>query len=184
MADATQQGDGGRVIVWADQTNTFGGNFSAQGGWVELSGHDLYFAGDVQAKTLLLDPQNITIITAGRLPAYQLIDPNPANSNNFGSSITALFTGNFLVTSSNDQVGSGISTLTGNGNYVVRSNIWNNGVIGDTGAVTLGSSLGGLGGLVGAVSAAISLLDNTTSDYTSSAAEELPAGSHRQPTRA
>ncbi|MGZ6236503.1 MAG: two-partner secretion domain-containing protein, partial [Syntrophales bacterium] len=66
-ADATQQGDGGRVIVWSDEATTFGGSISArgagggQGGFVEVSGHDLHFAGDVQARTLLLDPANITI---------------------------------------------------------------------------------------------------------------------------
>jgi len=198
-ADATLQGDGGRVIVWSDEATTFGGSIGArgagggQGGFVEVSGHDLYFAGDVQAKTLLLDPANITISTAGSLPAFQLIDPNPANSNNFGLSILALSTGNVGVTSpyddfgalnagavylyngtsgalistltgstANDNLGdSGITALTGNGNYVVRSSSWNNGATTTVGAVTWGNGSTGVSGLV---SAANSLIGSKASD--------------------
>ncbi len=79
-ASALQRGNGGRVIVWADQTTTFGGRILAQGGglsgnggFVEVSGKEtLNFRGDVnltaangQTGTLLLDPVNITIINGG-----------------------------------------------------------------------------------------------------------------------
>jgi filamentous hemagglutinin family protein len=74
-ADASS-GNGGRVIVWADDLTGFYGQISAQGGdsggnggFVEVSGKDnLIFDGtvDVSAShgqwgTLLLDPTNITI---------------------------------------------------------------------------------------------------------------------------
>lgn len=79
-ADAIVSGNGGRVIVWADQTTGFFGNISARGGqtagnggFVEVSGkQDLIYQGltDVTAAngligTLLLDPVNIFIQLAG-----------------------------------------------------------------------------------------------------------------------
>jgi filamentous hemagglutinin family protein len=76
LADALNQGNGGRVIAWADIANTYLGNVSAKGGsvtgnggFVEVSGKEnLLFQGKVDttafngiAGTLLLDPQDITI---------------------------------------------------------------------------------------------------------------------------
>ncbi|MEG4944070.1 two-partner secretion domain-containing protein, partial [Microcoleus sp. F4-D5] len=75
-ADAVSNGNGGRVIVWADETTRFNGNitargglFSGNGGFVEVSGkQSLHFQGLVDlrstfgiAGTLLLDPTDITI---------------------------------------------------------------------------------------------------------------------------
>lgn len=75
-ADATLQGDGGKVIVWADDTtraygqiSARGGELGGNGGLVETSGKRyLDFQGHVdtgapqgQAGSLLLDPANITI---------------------------------------------------------------------------------------------------------------------------
>ncbi|MEG4632728.1 filamentous hemagglutinin N-terminal domain-containing protein, partial [Microcoleus sp. AR_TQ3_B6] len=77
-ADAVSNGQGGRVIVWADETTRFNGNisargglFSGNGGFVEVSGkQSLDFQGLVDlrstfgiAGTLLLDPNDITIST-------------------------------------------------------------------------------------------------------------------------
>lgn len=79
-ANATQMGNGGRVIVWANQNTDFRGTIAARGGvgggnggLVEVSGKEtLKFRGEVdvsaangQAGTLLLDPVNITIVAAG-----------------------------------------------------------------------------------------------------------------------
>ena len=89
LADALQSpdggGDGGRVILWADDTTQFFGNISARGsasptphtphptpssgGFVEVSGKQhLTFRGEVDTRapnglwgTLLLDPENIII---------------------------------------------------------------------------------------------------------------------------
>ena len=89
FADALQSrdggGDGGRVILWADDTTQFFGNISARGsaapiphtphptpssgGFVEVSGkQNLMFRGEVDTRapngilgTLLLDPENIII---------------------------------------------------------------------------------------------------------------------------
>lgn len=77
-ASATQTGQGGKVIVWADKNTDFfgtikaqGGAISGNGGFVEVSGKEtLQFRGTANTKatngsdgTLLLDPTNITIIT-------------------------------------------------------------------------------------------------------------------------
>ncbi len=76
-ADAVNSGNGGRVIVWADDTTRFYGNISGRGvtgsgGFVEVSGKvNLAFDGRVELSganglngTLLLDPTDI-IIQAG-----------------------------------------------------------------------------------------------------------------------
>jgi hypothetical protein len=75
-ADALTNGNGGKVIVWADEVTGFYGSISARGGLesghgglVEVSGKEhLIFRGQVNTSavnglpgTLLLDPNNITI---------------------------------------------------------------------------------------------------------------------------
>ena len=77
-ADAITTGDGGKVIVWADDVTRYygsisasGGSVSGDGGFVEVSGkRTLDFQGNVELAafngtggTLLLDPANITIST-------------------------------------------------------------------------------------------------------------------------
>ncbi len=74
--DALQKGDGGRAIVWADDTTRFlgkinarGGSVSGDGGFAEVSGkQNLSFNGTANLDaingnlgTLLLDPANIRI---------------------------------------------------------------------------------------------------------------------------
>lgn len=79
-ADATQQGDGGRVIVWSDDVTRMHGQISARGGaaggnggFAEVSGKQyLEFTGGADlrapagtAGTLLLDPNDIVIEVLG-----------------------------------------------------------------------------------------------------------------------
>ncbi|MDP2241288.1 MAG: filamentous hemagglutinin N-terminal domain-containing protein, partial [Burkholderiales bacterium] len=78
-ADAITNGDGGKIVVWADDVTRFGGNISARGGansgdggFVEVSGKrylDFRGMADTRAPmgqdgTLLLDPDEIHIINA------------------------------------------------------------------------------------------------------------------------
>jgi hypothetical protein len=66
-----------------------------------------------------------------------------------------------IGSAASDQVGSdGVTALT-NGNYVVRSPYWNNGVVVDVGAVTWGN---GTTGVSGAVSPTNSLVGSTAND--------------------
>ena len=82
-ADATQRGDGGRVIVWSDEATRMHGKISARGGaqggdggLAEVSGKQyLDFAGRVDLRaskrtngTLLLDQNDVTIATATMAP--------------------------------------------------------------------------------------------------------------------
>ncbi|MBI5911821.1 MAG: autotransporter-associated beta strand repeat-containing protein, partial [Betaproteobacteria bacterium] len=77
VADAIYSGNGGKVIIWADDITRFYGDISARGGaqggdggFVEVSGKDhLVFRGKVdtlaphgKTGTLLLDPADITIL--------------------------------------------------------------------------------------------------------------------------
>ena len=81
-ADAGITGDGGRVIVWSDESTKFFGSVSARGGaqsgnggFVETSGNVLQAFGRVDTSApngrtgnWLLDPQDITISIGGSSP--------------------------------------------------------------------------------------------------------------------
>ena len=90
-ADALTNGDGGRVIVWADDTTRFyggitarGGAESGDGGFVETSGKKvLGLSGSVDASasngvsgSWLLDPRNVTIASADANGAFDSGTPN------------------------------------------------------------------------------------------------------------
>jgi hypothetical protein len=83
-ADAIKEGDGGKVVVWADDLTRYYGSISAQGGaasgnggFVEVSGkQDLAFIGNVNVAaanglggSVLLDPETINLISGGSAPA-------------------------------------------------------------------------------------------------------------------
>ncbi|MGB5968009.1 MAG: filamentous hemagglutinin N-terminal domain-containing protein, partial [Spirulinaceae cyanobacterium] len=83
LADGTQTGNGGRIIVWGDDNTQFWGNISAtggmqsgDGGFVEVSGRkNLLFQGTVDTSaefgengTLLLDPTDINIVAGATNP--------------------------------------------------------------------------------------------------------------------
>ncbi len=97
-ASAKSKGNGGKIIVWADDWTLFSGNGIAQGGsqegnggFVEISGHDLHFSGVVSTaapfgKTgiLLLDPADVTINATGPTSNWNPVCPtgfigNPTN---------------------------------------------------------------------------------------------------------
>lgn len=92
QADALTAGNGGNIVVWADGLTQFYGTVSARGGmqvgnggFAEVSGkQNLVFAGQANLSapqgllgTLLLDPENITIVNGdGGLNDIELIDNN------------------------------------------------------------------------------------------------------------
>ena len=127
-ADATGNGDGGKVVVWSDEKTVFAGNVSARGGAaggdggvLEVSGKQtLYFGGKADAHapkgksgTLLLDPKDIFIDSelSGQL---ELVDPHPTAGGSFGTINAALTTtsggtvtrtGYIVVTNPKDNLG-------------------------------------------------------------------------------
>ena len=100
LADATENGDGGEVIVWADGATSFAGEVSAKGvgdgdgGFVEVSGKGvLAYAGlvDLRAEngnsgTLLLDPVSITVTTGAGADDGNIADGVLNDADNFGVS--------------------------------------------------------------------------------------------------
>ncbi len=102
-ADALKNGDGGRVIVWADEVTGFYGNINASGGlnsgdggFVEVSGKEsLSFDGtvDVSANngdwgTLLLDPTNISIANSPSTGGVEASLPDIFQNEFAGTDIT------------------------------------------------------------------------------------------------
>ena len=144
-ADAIKNGDGGRVIVWADNTTDFSGSISVvggvssgNGGFVETSGKNiLKFTGSVDATAengetgdLLLDPIDITI-TAATTSGIQNTSSTWESDDSAGSSIlnvsdllTSLSSAN--VTISTQQNSSG-QTAPAGGDITVSTAINNSG---------------------------------------------------------
>ncbi len=82
--------------------------------------------------------------------------------NGTGGTVGTISASNSLIGSTtNDLVGFGGATALTNGNYVVTVSSWNNGAVGDAGAVTWGN---GAGGTVGPISSANSLVGSTAND--------------------
>ncbi|NEP57244.1 MAG: CHAT domain-containing protein [Symploca sp. SIO2G7] len=129
-ADALVNGDGGRVIVWADKVTGFygdinarGGSNSGNGGFVEVSGKEsLAFNGNVDVSaangtdgTILLDPRDIIIepddgladdngqITPGIDEEILLNDGGNVDFQIDDTALTAL-TGNILLQAQQDII--------------------------------------------------------------------------------
>ncbi|MEJ0078380.1 MAG: GLUG motif-containing protein [Alphaproteobacteria bacterium] len=90
-ASAKDKGDGGKVVLWSDQTTTFAGTILAlggaqfgNGGFVETSGHSLSMTGKANAGhggTWLLDPDDLNIDSS--------LAPTIAATLGGGSNVTA-----------------------------------------------------------------------------------------------
>jgi filamentous hemagglutinin family protein len=103
-ADATTNGDGGKIIVWADNTANIngtlsarGGSFSGNGGFIETSAkRSLYLsrAADASASrgsggTWLIDPADITIVKGGgELGTNRVSNDAIAKALNGGTNVT------------------------------------------------------------------------------------------------
>jgi len=150
IADALFDGDGGKVIVWADHTTRYYGSLSSKGagtgkgGFAEISGKEfLAFQGLVDLSsqsgfngTLLLDPKNITVSSSGTdtLATNDQFAENAAGDVSFSPSAiaTALSTGNLVLQANNDITISSSITATSANNALTlqagRSIIVNPGV--------------------------------------------------------
>jgi filamentous hemagglutinin family protein len=122
-ADALDRGDGGRVIVWADQSTGFFGTVSARGGvlggnggFVEISGKEnLTVQGQVDVGAsfglsgrVLFDPRDIQIVAGtgaddAQIIAGQILAGQGGNSSfTIGTTALAAITGNIDLQASQD----------------------------------------------------------------------------------
>ena len=156
-ADAITEGDGGKVIVWADDATRFYGHISARGGsnggdggFAEVSGKqflDFQGAANLSATggtvgTLLLDPASIEIATAGANTSDTTIDfgdpgtlsiITPATLNASSAAIVLQANDDITVTDAVSLANDGVSiTLQAGGFITVQSSITTRG-----GAITL-----------------------------------------------
>ena len=135
LADATGQGDGGRVIVWADDTTRAAGRLQARGGplggnggFIETSGKRILDVNGVSvdasaaggtAGTWLLDPVDITIVHGTLGSAGGTIAPG-SNSSVTDATLNAALASNtnVLVTTGNGSGGNGDITFDGSSGAV------------------------------------------------------------------
>ncbi|MDQ0357845.1 filamentous hemagglutinin family protein, partial [Rhodoplanes tepidamans] len=125
IADGTA-GEGGRIVVWSEDTTTFAGTISATGtttgGFAEVSGHRLLdFTGTADLTgpdgygTLLLDPRNIVISsgtgTGGTLSGGTYTPSADDSILNVSTLTTALASGNVVVTTGSSGSQSGNITV-------------------------------------------------------------------------
>ncbi len=136
-ADALEEGNGGRVIVWGDRANFFYGTVSARGGiqngnggFVEISSPGTYDFGGIvstlapggERGTLLLDPTDITLnaiatspnITFGGACGAQTFCPTGAGAagNILIGSIIANLAGNNVTINSGPGPGTGSGDIS------------------------------------------------------------------------
>ncbi|MGB5939775.1 MAG: filamentous hemagglutinin N-terminal domain-containing protein [Rhodanobacter sp.] len=140
-ADATQQGDGGSVVVWGNDVNNFYGSISARGGalggnggrvetsslyGLNVQGHVDASAPNGTAGLWLLDPRNVEIVTGGggtltggifsAPAANSTIDPGVIGSALTGGTSVSIYTGtgggqNGDITVTNGITATGAGTL-------------------------------------------------------------------------
>ncbi len=133
-ANATNVGDGGKVIVWADQNTSFAGSIEAKGGtnggdggFVETSGKKhLNIDKDAQVQVgalngtggeWLLDPEDIVISNSGNDG-----DPNTSDVATATINTTLNGGGNVTITTAGAGPGNGDITLTGDIDKSVANN--------------------------------------------------------------
>jgi filamentous hemagglutinin family protein len=142
QADAMVNGDGGRVIVWSEETTRVYGNISARGGttsgnggFVETSSYqflDVTTPPDVAAPagfggTWLIDPRNITINAAGPTAGINTANPFTASADDavlaVGTLLAALTGGaNVIVSTGTTGTQAGDITLATNLDFNGRGN--------------------------------------------------------------
>ncbi|TCT01090.1 MBG domain-containing protein [Aquabacter spiritensis] len=148
------------AVTWANGTTGISGVISSLNSVIGTTGSDFVGSAGVVAlpsgNYLIRSPNwdNGSLSNAGAVTWAN----GATGSTGFVSISNSLVGG-----SANDNVGSGASgvVVLTNGNYVVVTQNWDNGAVGDVGAVTWGSGTGGVSGLV---SSANSLVGSTASD--------------------
>src|SRR5919199_1453251 len=168
-ADALTNGNGGKVIAWADDTNRVQGSISARGGTesgdgglVETSsGRSLDITGasvkagatNGQAGTWLLDPRNITVQTGGTTTLPPVADAtdttstaiiDPAVINNADANVILSASNNITFSSPLSITNGGVGLTANAGNLITL----NRNLTTNNGAVALNAPTVNLNGVV------------------------------------
>ncbi len=167
-------GDGGTVILWADQGNLVLGDISVRpgadagaGGFVEVSsGNTLNFGGTVltgrdgRSGTVLFDPKNITIAGAGADPVTDPFGTNPSTDYTISASNleTILSSPSSVILQANNDItvttAINVNNVSGNGGDLTlqagRSVLINADITTDNGNLTILANQGVPAGVVDA----------------------------------
>jgi filamentous hemagglutinin family protein len=169
-ADAITEGDGGKLIVWADERTYFysktssasGGINSGNGGFAEVSGKEyLDFKGAVDLRapngnvgSLLLDPTDITICggcTTGALTLAAIIQDdgsNPAAADLLDTDLNFQLTlADVTVSASGIGAGTGNITVAGTAAIAGSANQLTLTAV-STGTVTINGAISGVSNLI------------------------------------
>jgi hypothetical protein len=146
------------AVTWGNGSGGTVGTVSAANSLIGSTANDLVGFGAVTALT-----NGNYVVGSSSWNNGAVVDAGAITwGNGAVGAVGTISAANSLVGSTaNDQVGNFPVAALSNGNYVVRSNFWDNGGVLDAGAVTWGS---GAGGTVGAISAANSLVGSTAGD--------------------
>ncbi len=161
VADARDDGDGGKVIVWADDATQMYGAIGARGGanggdgglvevsgkrWLDFQGQADLRAPNGTAGTLLLDPTDITISGAASTPTsafgggvFSNSTTTPSNLN-VATLTSQLALGNVTVSTASALAGQGDITVNNAINYASANSL----TLSATRTVTLVAGSGGI----------------------------------------
>jgi hypothetical protein len=159
------------AVTWASGTTGITGAVSAANSLVGSKASDQVGSGGVTALT-----NGSYVVMSPIWDNGATVDAGAATwcSGTTGRTGTISSANSLVGSTTSDQVGSGVVPLT-NGNYVVRSTLWDNGAVANAGAATWGS---GTTGVSGVISAANSLVGSITSDQVGVGVTPLTNGNY------
>jgi filamentous hemagglutinin family protein len=150
------------AVTWGSGTSGISGAVSATNSLVGSSANDALGSGGITA----LSNGNYVVNSPGWRNGTATNLGAVTWGSGTGGTVGAVSAANSLVgLNSGDSVGNGGITALSNGNYIVGSTVWRNGLATNAGAVTWGS---GTSGVSGAVSAGNSLVGTTANDVVGS----------------
>jgi hypothetical protein len=160
------------AVTWGNGLGGTVGTISVSNSLIGTQRNDL-----VGFSYLSILPNGNYIIQSPKWDNGQITDAGAVTwANGWGGTVGTVSPENSLVgTSVNDSVGNSQAVVLTNGNYVVGSRLWDRDGIADAGAVTWGN---GLGGTVGFISAANSLVGSRINDFMWLKVEPLSNGNY------
>jgi hypothetical protein len=140
------------AATWGSGTSGVSGVISAANSLVGSNANDVVGNGEVTA----LSNGNF-VVTSSAWDNVAIVDAGAATWGNGTSGVNGVISAaNSLVGSTaSDQVGIGGVTALSNGNYVVRSYVWDNGGVANAGAATWGSGTSGTSGVISAANSLV-----------------------------